>query len=102
MPSQEEKEMNARFSALLITSLAGLMLSGQALANPRFPEGDWLAAREARSYGWQEEREARKADREQDRKEKRKMIQEENRERGYGYGYERRNPQPGQDDRGRR
>ena len=98
--------MNARFSALLIASLAGLMLSGPVLAEPRFMDRDFrdFSAREdrgmERDFGRRDEREARKAQKQQDRKNERKADQEQ--ERGYGYGYERRNPHHGHDDRGRR
>ena len=94
--------MNTRFSALLIASLAGLMLSGQTLAGPRFPDGAWLAAQEERDYGRQQEREARKARKQPDKKSEQK-AEDQDRDRGYGYGYERRSLQPNQyDDRGRR
>lgn len=93
--------MSTRFSALLIASLAGLMLAGPALAGPRFIDGGWLAAKDERDYGKQEDREARKAKKQPAKKDGRK-AEDEDRERGYGYGYERRNPQPRYDDRGRR
>lgn len=94
--------MNVRFTALLMTSLAGLMLTGQTLAAPRFPEGDWLAAREERDYGRRDERETRNDKRREDRKAEEKPA-EKDREHGYGYGYERRSSHPQQpDDRGRR
>lgn len=98
--------MNARFSALLIASLAGLVLSEQAAASPRFMDRGFYEfsvqdEREAREFGKREEREMRKANRQQQRKDERK-AEEQERERGYGYGYERRNPHPGHDDRGRR
>ena len=93
--------MNTRFSALLIASLAGLMLSGEALAGPRFPDGQWLAAQDERDYGRQQDREARKARKQPDKKSAQK-AEDQDRERGYGYGYERRNLPPQYDDRGRR
>lgn len=98
--------MNARFSALLIASLTGLVLSGQAAASPRFMDRDFYEfsvqnERGEREFGKREEREMRKANRQQQRKGERK-AEEQERERGYGYGYERRNPHPGHDDRGRR
>ena len=97
--------MNTRFSALLMASLATLAVSGQALANPHFMDRGFMdfsvrGDRAERDFGKREELDARKADRQQDRKNERKA--EDERERGYGYGYERRNPQPGYDDRGRR
>ena len=97
--------MNVRFSALLIASLAGLMLSGQVLASPRFMDRDFreFSAREdrmERDFGRWDEREARKAQKQQEKKNERNADQEQ--ERGYGYGYERRNRQHGNDDRGRR
>jgi hypothetical protein len=98
--------MNARFSALLIASLTGLILSGQAAASPRFMDGDFYEfsvqnERGEREFGKREERQMRKANRQQEKKDGRK-AEEQERERGYGYGYERRNPHPGHDDRGRR
>ncbi len=98
--------MNARFSAVLIASLAGLVWSGQAAAGPRFMDRDFYEfsvqnERGEREFGKREDREMRKANRQQQRKGERK-AEEHERERGYGYGYERRNPHPGQDDRGRR
>lgn len=99
--------MSTRFSALLIASLAGLMLSGPVLASPRFLDRDFLefSVRNDRGadrdFGSLEDRETRKAERQRDRKGERR-AEEQERERGYGYGYERRNRQHGQDDRGRR
>lgn len=94
--------MNTRFSALLIASVAGLMLSGPVLAAPRFLDGEWIAAREEREYGKQEDREARKGKKQSAKKDGQK-AEDEDRERGYGYGYERRSSRPHQyDDRGRR
>lgn len=94
--------MNTRFSALLIASLAGLMLSGPVLAGPRFPDGEWLATRDERDSGKQEGRDARKAKKQPDKKSGQKS-EDGNRDPGYGYGYERRSLQPNQyDDRGRR
>jgi hypothetical protein len=98
--------MNTRFSALLIASLTGLMLSGQVAASPRFMDRNFLEFsvrddRAEREFGKQEEREMRKANRQQDRKNERK-IEDQERERGYGYGYERRNPHPGREGRGHR
>lgn len=98
--------MNTRFSALLIASLAGLMLSGSVLASPGFMGGDFMefsvrADRGEREFGKREERDARNDNRQQDDKGERK-AEEQERERGYGYGYERRNPQPRHDGRGRR
>jgi len=98
--------MSTRFSALLIASLAGLVLSGQAAASPRFMDRDFYEfsaqnERGEREFGKREEREMRKANRQQEKKGERK-AEEQERERGYGYGYERRNPHPGHDDRERR
>jgi hypothetical protein len=98
--------MNARLSALLIAGLAGLVLSGQAAAGPRFLDRDFLEfsvrdERAEREFGKREEREMRKANRQQDKKGGGKAEEQEG-ERGYGYGYERRQPHPGHDDRGRR
>lgn len=98
--------MNARFSALLIASLAGLVLSGQAAASPRFMDRDSYEfsvqnERGEREFGKREQHEMRKANRQQERKGERK-AEEQERERGYGYGYERRNRQGGHDDRGHR
>jgi hypothetical protein len=98
---QKEKEMNARFSALLTASLAGLMFAAPAAAAPHFPDGEWLAANEMRDNNRQEQREAKNARKQPDQKTGRK-ARDDVREQGYGYGYERRNPQPQQDDRGRR
>lgn len=97
--------MNPRFSALLIANLAGLMLSGQVLAEPRFMERDFrdFSVREDRTerdFGKWQEREVNKSPKQPEKKAGRKSDEEQ--ERGYGYGYERRNPQPRQDDRGRR
>ena len=98
--------MNTRFSALLIASLAGLVLSGPVLASPRFMDSGLpdFSAREdrsgARDFGKLEEDEMRKGDRQQEKDERR--VENPERERGYGYGYERRNPQPRHDGRGRR
>lgn len=94
--------MKTRFTVLLMASLASLMVSGQALAAPRFLDGDWLAAREEREYGRQEEREARKQERRTDRQRAEKPEGDE-RQHGYGYGYERRSLRPQEpDDRRRR
>jgi hypothetical protein len=95
--------MSIRISALLVTSLAGLMLAGQASASPGFLDSRFFVRDDnaVREFGRQEDREARKDRRQTDRQDKRK-AKDENRERGFGYGYERRNPQPGHDDRGRR
>lgn len=98
--------MNTRFTALLLAGLAGLMLSGQASADPRFMDRDFSGSyvseeRVDREYGKREERDARKVNRKRDRKNERKAEDQEH-DRGYGYGYERRNPHPIQDDRGRR
>jgi hypothetical protein len=95
--------MNTRFSASLIIGFAGLMLSGQALASPRFVDSGFFVRDDnaVREFGRQEDREARKDRRQADRQDERK-TKEEDRERGFGYGYERRNPQPGHNDRGRR
>ncbi len=96
---------STRFSALLAASLACLMLSGQALAGPRFLERE-IFAREGQalpdfgSSKW-EDREPRKDNRQQDKKDERK-AEDEGRERGYGYGYERRYPQPRQNGGGGR
>jgi hypothetical protein len=93
--------MNARFSALLMACLAGLAFAGPVLAGPRFPDGEWLAARDNRDPARQEERDARKSRKQADRKPAQRGA-EEDRTRGYGYGYERRNPQPRQDGAERR
>ena len=93
--------MNKRFTALLMASLAGLMLSSEVLATPRFLDGEWLAAREEREYGKREEREARKNNKREDRRSE-ERAEDKERERGYGYGYERRSLRPQHDDRGRR
>ncbi len=93
--------MKARSTALLMTSLACLILSGQALATPRFPDGDWLAAREERDYGNRKERETRNDKKQEGRKADEK-ANEKDREQGFGYGYERRSSRPQYDDRGRR
>lgn len=97
--------MRTHFSKLLIAGLAGLMLSGQAFASPRFMDGGFVdfsisQERIEREYGKRDEREARKGNRKQERKEERKADEREH-ERGYGYGYERRNHPQRQDDRGR-
>lgn len=98
--------MNARFSALLIASLVGLALSGPVMAEPRFMDRDFrdFSAREDRTmerdFGRKEERQARKEQKQQDKRNERKADQEQ--ERGYGYGYERRNRQHGPDNRGHR
>lgn len=98
--------MNARFSALLVASLAGLVLAGQAHAGPRFMDGGFYEFsaqndRSERAFGKREEREMRRVNRQQEKKGERK-AEEKERERGYGYGYERRNPHPQHDDHGRR
>lgn len=98
--------MNTRFPILLITALAGTMLAGQAAASPRFMDGEagWFSAhteRMGREYGKRDEQGMRKSSHAQDRKNTRKTNGREP-ERGYGYGYERRNPQQGHDERGRR
>lgn len=93
--------MNTRLSALLIASLTGLMLSGPALAGPRFLDGEWLAAKDERDYGKQQERDTHKAKKQPEKKSGQK-AEDEDRERGYGYGYERRSLKPQNDDRGRR
>ena len=93
--------MNRRLTALLMASLAGLMLAGEVLAAPRFLDGEWLAARQEREYGKREEREARKQRRQEDRRSE-ERAEDKERERGYGYGYERRSLRPQHDDRGRR
>lgn len=97
--------MNARFSSLLITSLAGLMLSGQAAAGPRhidssFPQFLANESQAERDYGKREEREMHKTNRQPGKKAERK-AEGTQRERGYGYGYERRYSQPQHDERGR-
>ncbi|MEW6131720.1 MAG: hypothetical protein AB1591_00950 [Pseudomonadota bacterium] len=98
--------MNAGFTVLLTASLASLMLSGQAAAGPRYADRDFMQfsaqqARIERDYGKRDEREMHGNNRSQDRKGERKMD-ESGREHGYGYGYERRYPQPRHDERGRR
>lgn len=98
--------MNARLSKLLIAGLAALVLSGQALASPRFmdrgfPEFSAGNDRMERDYGKRDTREPRKADSRQEKQDLRKPD-ERGQERGYGYGYERRNPQQRQDGRERR
>jgi hypothetical protein len=94
--------MNTRFSALLMASLTGLMLSSPVLAGPFPLNGEWIVARDERDSGKQEERDAGKAKKQPDKKAGQK-TEDEDRERGYGYGYERRSLQPSQyDDRGRR
>ncbi len=94
--------MNTRLTTLLMLALTGLMIVGQADASPRYLDGDWIAARDDREYGRQEEREARRAKRQEERKQADKPRDDE-REHGFGYGYERRTVRPQQpDDRGRR
>lgn len=98
--------MNARFSALLIASLAGLMLSGQAAAGPRYMDKGFQhfsvsEDRVERDYGKREDREMHKPSRSPGKKGERKADEAEH-ERGYGYGYERRYPQQRNDERGRR
>jgi hypothetical protein len=98
--------MKARFSALLIASLAGLLFSGQAAASPRFLDNGYLEFsvrddRAERDYGKREDRDMRKDNRQHGKRNERK-AEDHGHDRGYGYGYERRNMQPPQDDRGRR
>lgn len=99
--------MNKRFSALLIVVLAGLSISGQALAGSRFMDGGLVefSVRDdqpERAFGNREERQTRKANRQQEKKDERKAQDDERgRGPGYGYGYERRYMKPRQDDRGR-
>ena len=92
--------MNIRFSSLLITSLAGLMLAGPAAAGPRYMDSEIFVLSEARNeqalpdFGSKgEERKPGKANRKQDKKGERK-AEEQQLERDYGYGYERRYEQP--------
>lgn len=98
--------MNARLSVLLMASLLGLAVSAPALAGPGLLDAVFadsgLLIRDDRDHGKQEEREARKTGKQSDKKSGRKAKDEEEHERGYGYGYERRSSQPLHDDRGRR
>lgn len=95
--------MKARFTVLLTASLMSLMLSGQAAAGPRQADSNIQRfaepqERRARDYDRRHER-ARHENGRSDRKDGRRGDEGE---RGYGYGYERRNPHPGHDERGRR
>lgn len=98
--------MNTRFYALLSISIASLALAGPAWAmGPRFMDGDFvmLAARndlDERNLRKQEQREARKENRHQDKRDR--GADDNQQERGYGYGYERRYPQQKNDSGGRR
>lgn len=97
--------MKTRLSALLITSIAGLALSGPVLADPKVMDGDFfmLAARDdqaERSYRKQGQREMRRENRRHEKNDGNAGNGQQ--DRGYGYGYERRYPQPRKDGDGRR
>lgn len=92
--------MNKLLIVVLTASLAGPALSGAALANPGSLDESWMVARKDGDDQRQEERDSRKS-RQQSGKKKPERIEEEHEDRGYGYGYERRNPDKHYDDRGR-
>ena len=96
--------MNRLLTALLVASLAGPVFSGPAVAGPGFLEETWILARKGDDQYRQEERDPRKL-KQQSSKKKQDRAEDEHEDRGYGYGYERRNPErPDRvyDDRGRR
>ncbi len=95
--------MNRLLTALLIASLAGPVFSCPAVAGPGFLEETWILARKGGDQDKGEERDLRKF-KQQSGKKKQERVEDEHEDRGYGYGYERRNPErPDRvyDDRGR-
>lgn len=95
--------MNRLLTALLVTSLAGPVFSGPAVAGSGFFEEALILARKGGDQDRREERDLRKF-KQQPEKKKQERIEEEQEDRGYGYGYERRNPERPErtyDDRGR-
>jgi hypothetical protein len=100
MPAmKQERSMNKLWIALLIANLAG-----PAVAAAGSVDEAWFVARRDVNQEQQAERDQRKY-RQPSNKQKQRRVEEEHGERGYGYGYERRNPdRPDRsyDDRGRR
>ena len=96
--------MNRLLTAMMIASLTGLAFSGPATAGPGFIEEAWILAHKGGNPDRGEERDLRKL-KQRPGKKKPERVEDEQEDRGYGYGYERRNPDKPErvyDDRGRR
>lgn len=93
--------MNKSALILIAASLGATLVAGTAQASPQFYEDTWLAARERDEAERKEQRDVRRF-KQHSEKQKQEQAGNQQEDRGYGYGYERRNPERFDGPRGRR